>query len=150
MSDRTDFYPVGGVALFAGTLPENVGWLLCDGREFNTRDYEELFAAIGNIYGGASGAFRIPDYRGRFLRGETSLESIGTVQEYATKLPGKPFKATFKHLPVAHKTSHGVTKTEDTGYDNDNTIEQDTCTSGGDPESRPINVYLNCYIKARS
>lgn len=177
MSNITDFYPVGAVALFGGTLPpENRDWLLCDGRGFNTGDYPELFTAIGYIYGGdpEASVFKIPDYRGRFLRGaahespvdpdrtrresvhprkETEPEGIGTVQEYATKVPSgkdKGFIARFDHLPTSSKSTHGVTRPGNTGYGSSSTVLQDTCTTGGDKESRPINIYLNCYIKSRS
>jgi len=47
------------------------GWMLCDGRWLSADGYPELFAVIGRLYGWEeSGArFRLPDYRGLFLRG---------------------------------------------------------------------------------
>ncbi len=65
-----------------GKLAENVplnyleaqGWMLCDGRSLGTEIYPELFAVIGYLYGQAkdnngNDTFKIPDYRGLFLRG---------------------------------------------------------------------------------
>ncbi|RUV77971.1 tail fiber protein [Mesorhizobium sp. M1A.F.Ca.IN.020.30.1.1] len=52
---------------------ESQGWMLCDGRYLNAAAYPELFAVLGSLYGerssGAELEFRIPDYRGLFLRG---------------------------------------------------------------------------------
>jgi len=39
------------------------GWLPCDGRMVSKARYQELFAVIGSIYGGADGEFGIPDLR---------------------------------------------------------------------------------------
>lgn len=70
--------PAGMLVPFAGTsdkIPD--GWLLCDGREFNTSDYPELYDVIGQSWGGrqevdgetVTNYFNIPDLRSMFLRG---------------------------------------------------------------------------------
>jgi len=51
------------------TYPESAGWMLCDGRYLSIAAYPELYAVLGDLYGKKSDAFRIPDYRGLFLRG---------------------------------------------------------------------------------
>ncbi len=66
--------PVGAIVAFggpAGSVPETSGWLLCDGRELSAATYPALAEALGAAWGGtANGAtFRLPDLRGRFLRG---------------------------------------------------------------------------------
>ncbi|QND69159.1 tail fiber protein (plasmid) [Mesorhizobium loti] len=47
--------------------------MLCDGRYLNVAAHPELYAVVGTLYGerGSGGdlEFRIPDYRGLFLRG---------------------------------------------------------------------------------
>ncbi|MGB3313954.1 MAG: phage tail protein [Albidovulum sp.] len=52
---------------------ESQGWMLCDGRYLIVNAYPELHAVIGSLYGdrttGSDVEFRIPDYRGLFLRG---------------------------------------------------------------------------------
>ncbi len=52
---------------------ESQGWMLCDGRYLNAHSYTELYAVLGSLYGekgsGSDLTFRIPDYRGLFLRG---------------------------------------------------------------------------------
>lgn len=52
---------------------EQDGWMLCDGRYLAAESYPELYAVLGKQYGQDGTAvaqkFRIPDYRGLFLRG---------------------------------------------------------------------------------
>lgn len=66
--------PIGTVAAYSGK-PDDIelnGWMICDGRSLdkNNKKYAELFNLIGVTYGGdASPFFKIPDYRGLFLRG---------------------------------------------------------------------------------
>ena len=47
------------------------GYLECDGSEYSSSDYPDLFEAIGTNYGGDSfsGTFKVPDLRGLFIRG---------------------------------------------------------------------------------
>lgn len=61
--------PPGTIIAFAGNkVPD--GYLPCDGSELEISKYPQLFEAIGTIYGGnASSRFRLPDFRGMFLRG---------------------------------------------------------------------------------
>jgi len=66
--------PIGVIVPFAGPtnqVPERAGWLLCDGRELSVSEYGPLFACLEYAWGkgGEANAFRIPDLRGRFLRG---------------------------------------------------------------------------------
>ena len=89
--------PIGSITAFAGHLGnseefntqgfgipniESQGWMVCDGRELSCVNYQKLFAMLGFLYnqrGDAyqpgdsdprsdSATFRIPDYRGYFLR----------------------------------------------------------------------------------
>jgi microcystin-dependent protein len=66
--------PVGTILAFGGpasSVPEAGGWLLCDGRELAATQYPDLQAVLGSAWGEgrSGGTFRIPDLRGRFLRG---------------------------------------------------------------------------------
>ena len=79
--------PAGIVKMWAGNVG-NIpsGYALCDGRELNISDYATLYAAIGTAYNTArnwngsayttaSGKFRLPDLRGRFIVGYNSHEN---------------------------------------------------------------------------
>ena len=60
--------PAGTVLAYAsGNVPS--GFLKANGQYVNKRTYAALYAAIGNTYGSTSSDFRLPDYRGYFLRG---------------------------------------------------------------------------------
>jgi microcystin-dependent protein len=68
--------PPGSIMAFAGTppadtTPETWGWMICDGRLLTPGEYPYLYAAIGTLYnqaGDAGTSFRLPDFRGYFLR----------------------------------------------------------------------------------
>lgn len=77
----TDVAPAGSVQAFAGTTAP-YGWILCQGQELNIADFPALYAAIGTTWNTATnptsgsaysapaaGKFRLPDFRGSFLRG---------------------------------------------------------------------------------
>jgi microcystin-dependent protein len=71
--------PVGTVIAYAGNAEDplvnadlrNEGWLLCDGSQLSQKGYPFLYQRIGSRYGANAqdGTFRLPDYRGQFLRG---------------------------------------------------------------------------------
>lgn len=64
--------PSGMIAPFAGSSAP-AGWLLCDGTAYNSvssPEYAKLYSAIENNWGGSDGTdFKVPDLRGRFLKG---------------------------------------------------------------------------------
>jgi hypothetical protein len=73
--------PVGSVVAYAGAWPpkkgegglwteDELGWILCDGRDITPPQFAELRTALG--------AANAPDYRGYFLRG---LDTSGNVDK---------------------------------------------------------------------
>ena len=63
--------PLGTVLSFAGqTAPH--GYLLCDGASYKVADYPDLYAVIGNIYGGDSTNFNVPNLVDKFVQGSTA------------------------------------------------------------------------------
>jgi microcystin-dependent protein len=157
-------FPIGGVAAMGCTLEPNKWWLPCAGRTLPVADYGALYKAIGNTYGGDDKTFMLPDYRGRFLRG-ASYDSgvdpdvskraakgsvppggVGTFQDWATARPLRPFQGDVPNYPGGDLGAHGVTNSGNAR--NNGSLTFDTCTAGGDGETRPRNVYLNFYIRA--
>lgn len=69
--------PAGAVMPFAmATAP--TGWIPCDGRTLSRAAYPRLFSAIGTLYGAPdASSFRVPDYRGEFLRGWDATGGAG-------------------------------------------------------------------------
>ena len=85
MASRCDaLIPPAGViiAIVHSDVPD--GYLLCNGAVISRTTYSDLFEAIGITFGGGDGSttFKIPDFRGYFLRGyKGSLSAeIGTPQ----------------------------------------------------------------------
>lgn len=48
-------------------IPTN--YLECNGQTYNKSDYPKLAEKLGNLYGGDSNTFMVPDYRAEFIRG---------------------------------------------------------------------------------
>ena len=70
--------PVGMVISFAGTSTTLTGYLLCDGSSYYFQQYPYLFGVIGYTYGDAgNGYFRVPNYKGIFLRGAGQQDVAG-------------------------------------------------------------------------
>lgn len=96
--------PVGSVMHFSASTPPS-GYLVCDGSEISQTAFSALYSVIGSTYntqinpttGTAwtapqSGNFRLPDYRGVFLRG-VGTNNLGV----ATTLGGWQDNATAKN-----------------------------------------------------
>lgn len=159
--------PTGVVVAFAGSDDSGSAnlseFVLCNGKFFLNAMYPDLLAAIGVAHGGSDVGFCLPDYRGRFLRGvangagsdpdvkaRTAMASggatgdaVGSVQDWATAAPINPFTITV-NLGNSEKTSDHCA-----GHDNSEWNQNATCVSftasGGDKESRPVNVAVDFY-----
>jgi microcystin-dependent protein len=164
-ADAAADVPIGAVATIGLDLPENPYWLPCDGRMVATADHPELSKALGATYGTSEGKFGLPDYRARFLRGSSdttgidpdadrripagtgAASGVGSVQAYATGRPGKEFTTSVPNLPASTIGAHGATNSGNAG--DNGTLTFDPWSKGGDGDTRPNNVYLNFYIRAR-
>ena len=78
------FCPPGVILPYVGSVAPD-GWLLCNGQEVDQNTYKSLYDIFGNDYNTqinpttgtawaapTAGKFRLPDYRGSFLRGAGS------------------------------------------------------------------------------
>ncbi len=108
--------PAGTVIAFAGpdTNPPK-GYLLCNGATYNKADYPDLFNAIGTIYGGDGASnFKVPDFKGVFLRGfgETTVttEKGGTV---TVKAPALGIQQTDAIRNIYGTIGGGTTQTQE-------------------------------------
>ena len=172
-----DVVPVGAVLPFAGDLTAwaaalaKQGWLPCTGTQQPTTSYPTLYSTVSNMFGADNtSSFRLPDFRGRFLRGVVGTPLPGLpVQDpdYQTRTTPQPSLA-YQGNPgnnvgsleatafAAH--SHGYTFNNDywncaataIGADaaaND-AVTLTTGANGALVESRPINIGVNYLIKA--
>lgn len=75
--------PIGVIQAFSGqTVP--YGYLLANGASYKVADYPDLYAVIGNTYGGDSTNFNVPDYRETVLVGvgENTTDTIASHDVY--------------------------------------------------------------------
>lgn len=174
------FWRFVGASFFSGADPGDLkmvahngvpsqGWLKCNGAAILKASYPRLFAMIGTIWntgGESSLQFRIPDYRGVFVRGFTDGSSIdvgrsmGVIQAYSTEkhnhyLPtssGVPAEVyaindtAFIKSVVNYNPSAGAVSTT---YPNPSYGSGDDVGSIGTfgSETRPVNKTANYWIK---
>ena len=72
---------IGEIRIWPTATAPN-GWKLCDGTSLSTTTYKELYAVIGNTYGGNSSSFYLPNLKGRVPVG-TGYVYAGTGYTYA-------------------------------------------------------------------
>ena len=78
-----DTLPIGAIIPFGGSTPP-AGWFLCHGQELSRASYPELYAAIGDAFGGDDErlTFYLPNFKGKVPVGrnssDTDFEDIGT------------------------------------------------------------------------
>lgn len=75
--------PIGTVLSYAGQTTPN-GYLICNGASYAVADYPDLYAVIGNTYGGDAENFNVPDYRETVLVGvgENTTDTIASHDIY--------------------------------------------------------------------
>ena len=64
--NNVPFFSIGDIKHSVNNSDHN-GWLICDGRSFNSTDYPDLYMVISNSFGGGEGTFNIPDCRSRVI-----------------------------------------------------------------------------------
>ncbi|MEL6557817.1 MAG: tail fiber protein [Bacteroidota bacterium] len=169
--------PAGSITAFAGAgdnLPE--GYVLCDGRELNVADFPELFAAIGDSWGGNGiSTFRVPDLRGQFLRGvsgnsdtdpdksdrvsvngSNSGNAVGSFQGDEIESHNHDMETAGAHshnLRFGNSTS-GNGRAHESSTANNGSYQTEsagahthTINNRGGSETRPVNAYVNYIIK---
>lgn len=172
-----DVVPVGAVLPFAGDLAAwssslaGAGWLPCTGTKQVAANYPTLYSTVSNMFGADDQAsFRLPDFRGRFLRGVVGqpVPNLPVVDpDYLTRTAPQP-KLAFPgntgnqvgSLEATSFAAHDHSYTYNNDYwscaataigDHAETNAGVTWTTGANgslTESRPININVNYLIKA--
>lgn len=97
------FWRFIGSSFFAGLDPGDIkavahngvpsqGWLKCNGSVISRASYLRLFSTIGTIWntgGETSLQFRLPDFRGEFLRGFDDGRGVDTSRSFASSQMGQ-------------------------------------------------------------
>jgi microcystin-dependent protein len=101
--------PSGMVIQYTGTTAPT-GWLLCNGATYNATlnpIYQSLYNVIGNQFGGTNNTnFKVPDYRGAFLRG-SGTNAVTGYTSYTGQTLNTP--ATDQLQTHTHTINHGHT-----------------------------------------
>jgi len=121
---KTHVGPPSGsiVAYTVENSPE--GWLLCDGSEISRTKYAKLFAAIGTTFGPGDGetTFKLPDYRGAFLRGTGAKDN--------SSYTGPTLNASQNHATQTHAHVASSIVTDPGHVHNQRTVNDDfNCSS---------------------
>jgi microcystin-dependent protein len=152
---------------------ERLGWMFCDGRELERIRFPELFAVLGYLYGGSDNTFKIPDYRGYFLRGVDGKAGndpdaaqrkipdggkggaptgVGSNQDFALQKHEHVYKsAPAPATPSNSGTAAGAPPGQPTLTEQGPTDQ--LIPTGkvkvSEKETRPKNIYVNYIIKFR-
>jgi microcystin-dependent protein len=153
--------PAGTVVAYAGdNLP--AGWLWCDGSEYDVVKFPALAAAIGHSHGSSDFVtrFKVPDYRGRFLRGvdrgagrdpdaakRTPMATGGNKGDNVGTLEGDALAAHQHDIPKSTAAQgEGVMNFAAGNPDLVKGIVRTSQT--GASETRPVNASVNWIIRA--
>ncbi len=152
--------PSGLVFPFAGTVIPD-GFLLCDGQTYSREAFKSLFNAIGINHGSDNGTtFRVPDYRGRFLRGvdgatardpdrasRTAMNTGGSTGDTVGSVQGHQYASHAHDTPIGGTlTNGGIGSRYYCGVSYNETGNQNVSAAGGN-ETRPVNANVHYIIK---
>jgi microcystin-dependent protein len=158
----------GSVIPVAGPDFESPDLLLCDGTSYpSSGSYQTLFNAIRSAWGSTQSDFNVPDLRGRFLRGVdngtgrdpdagsrtaanpggATGDNVGSIQGWATAPPVIPFTIYDGDLTVPNELQDcGDVEGYNNAQWNSDGVTINFTSSGGDDETRPVNVYVDWFI----
>jgi microcystin-dependent protein len=153
--------PAGIIVPYGGTSAPD-GWLPCNGQTHSRTTRAALFAAIGTAYGAPSGTeFKVPDLRGRFLRGTNTFgggssgldpdaasrtamnpggntgDNVGSVQDDEFEAHTHDIESSGGSLSVNPVLAVSLYSSTPTTF---------TSESTGGNENRPKNAYVNFII----
>jgi hypothetical protein len=146
----------------AGTIYMSVissmsGYLLCDGTSYSTTTYATLYNAISYNFGGSGSSFKVPDFRGAFLRG---YGTNGSYTNYVgTSLGSAQTDTLGSHNHTISPPNANYQYGNNSGNYGDATGTHSVETSGnygacptstnstGSSETRPFNYSVNYFIK---
>lgn len=169
--------PVGTIVAWPGqknTVPPD--WMVCDGRELDITQYPQLIKVIGTVWGGtATTKFKLPNLRGRFLRGvdggagldpmdkrvalgAAQADDVGSVQPEDFKShshgitdPGHEHRVLWHNFITAQEGSYERSNTAG-GDPKPRTTRETTgitINESGGQETRPDNAYVYWIIRVR-
>ncbi len=146
--------PVGSIMVWAQTTAP-AGWVICDGTALSRTTYSKLYSVLGTKYGTSSSSnFKVPNYKGYFLRGWGGSTSIAP--DEASRSGGNTVGSTQTGQFKSHV--HGYTGTQGNGSPDGSADSKTTGAANSYPrtaeldyeggsETRPVNIAVNYIIK---
>jgi microcystin-dependent protein len=144
--------PAGAVMHFAMALPP-AGWLKAAGQLVSRSTYDDLFAAIGTLYGAGDGVttFKLPDLRGEFVRGFDDARGVDAARVLGSAqmdaFQGHTFgdsdQPTFVNLVAVNQRIATVTTNTAVSNVALTTAATDVVTAGSNAILRPIALGTN-------
>ncbi|KAG9959555.1 hypothetical protein KCU61_g7361, partial [Aureobasidium melanogenum] len=169
--DTEDMVPVGTVIGIPGEKAPNAAyWKLCDGSYITRAEFPQYAQVCGSIWGASDkDHVCLPDLRGMFLRGvDNNISGPGGVDpDRLQRRPPRPRLSTpgqstgigsiqdaatstvDVHVNISLPTRHWMNAATAVG-DNAESYDSELTPcdiSGGDTETRPINIAVRYYIK---
>jgi microcystin-dependent protein len=152
--------PTGGIMQYAGVASSPpAGWLYCNGTAVLRATYADLFTCIGTNYGTVTSDdipvghdvndyFKLPDFRGMFLRGRSDGRQISGVSIDAGRTLGSYQADELKshlHTVPAHVADKVAMSAGSVFHPLESGSGVSTAAAGGS-ETRPMNVAINYLI----
>jgi microcystin-dependent protein len=152
--------PVGMVVQWV-TSTAPTGWLICNGTAYNASSssvYQELYNVIGNDFGGTNNTdFKVPDYRGMFLRGAGQNAQTGYTTYVGQTLNTQQTDAVQEHTHDTDISTRRGTASDSANFimsssnvGSTNIITRTTSAQSGrtsSVETRPVSYSVNYLIK---
>lgn len=69
--------PAGTIKMLISNISPPAGYLICNGASYLATDYPNLYAVIGNTYGGSGSSFNVPNFQSYFPIGGNSSNTNG-------------------------------------------------------------------------
>lgn len=160
--------PIGSIMSFGGDITDPgvtaalsaAGWLACDGSSVRISSFQALYDVIGTTFGNAPLKFSVPDLRGFFVTGAGKV-LVGTrLTASTTGTPVVPVITTtdgdHSHTMYNIPTdTHVIDVVAGVDLAENNPNKSPTSSdgahthtlSGGDKESRPVNVNVDYVIR---
>ncbi|NYT46347.1 MAG: tail fiber protein [Candidatus Methanofishera endochildressiae] len=140
--------PVGSILKMGGGANTLDGYFLCAGASVSKAAFPELFAVLGSIYGAPTATqFKLPDWRGYFLRGQSNTRNMGEVEEDMFK--SHSHTRTSDNTQVISKGTDGKGRVNWDQNDDGHELDFGTQITGstGGVETRPKNYPVKIFIK---
>lgn len=154
------YVPIGVVFPYCATTPP-VNYLICDGSLYNKSAYPELYAIIGNTFGGDDTTFAVPNLTDRFIQGginvgeyvEAGLPNITGDVRYLKSVSNtdltKEWDGAFKWITYSTGSNLPTTTTSPNTYDLEFDASKSNPIYGNSNTVQPPSVVLLYIIKCK-